>query len=293
MLRSTLATSPAKVTLEVAAPYDAVSMLEFLRRRAVPGIEAVEGSSYARTVRLPRGAAVICLDVASHPVEGRFWLADDLDLATCVQRSRDLLDLDADPVVIDGHLADRPALATSVAEHPGLRVPGHVDGFEVAVRAIVGQQISVSGARTILGQLVAACGASMVAPFGLTHLFPAPQVVAALDPVELPMPRSRGRALVALAKAVARNDLVLDRTADRQAVRRDLLVLPGIGPWTADYVALRALGDTDVFMSTDLGVRQGLLRMGLDDVPPDVVDAWSPWRSYAMMHVWKSLERPT
>lgn len=280
-----------RLVLAAEAPYDATSMMEFLRRRAVTGIEAVDGNRYARTVQLRSGPGALRLEVTSAGVEASCWLADPLDLPTCVERVRHLLDLDADSRTIDAHLAAQPHLAASVAEHPGLRVPGHVDGFEVAVRAVVGQQISVSGAQTILGRLVARYGDRIDAPFGLTHVFPAPQTLAGADPDDLPMPRSRGRALIAMANAVAGKDLVLDHRADRSTVRRHLLAMPGIGPWTADYIALRALGDPDIFLATDLGVRQGLRRLGLDDVGGDVIEAWSPWRSYAMMHVWKCLER--
>ncbi|MGI8700780.1 MAG: DNA-3-methyladenine glycosylase family protein [Nocardioidaceae bacterium] len=281
------------VTLSLTLPFDAESLLDFLGRRAVPGIERVDGSRYSRTVRLPSGPAAMSLEVTPERVEGRFWAAHPRDLAQCLQCARDLLDLDADPAVIDGHLAASPPLARSVADHPGLRVPGHVDGFEVAVRAIVGQQISVSGARAILGRLVATYGDPIAAPFGLTKLFPSAQRLAGVDVGDLPMPRSRGRALATMAEAVDSKDFALDRTADPAIVRRHLLALPGIGPWTADYIALRALGDPDVFLATDLGVRQGLTRIGLADRPSAVVESWSPWRSYAMMHVWKSLEGQT
>ncbi len=280
----------AVLVLDHSGPYDVESLADFLGRRTVPGIEVMTDRTYARTVRLPHGPAAVTLDLGSEQVEARFVLTDARDLETGVQRCRQLLDLDTDSVTVDGFLGRDPILAASVRAHPGLRVPGHVDGFEVAVRAVVGQQISVAGARTIVGRLVTAYGEAFDGVAGLTHLFPTPGSLAAADPARLPMPRSRGRALVAVAEAVDAGEVVLDRGRDLAVVRRALLALPGIGPWTADYIALRALGDPDVFMGTDLGVRQGLAVMGLADRGPEIVAAWSPWRSYALMHVWKSLD---
>ena len=278
------------VVLDAASPYDVSSIADFLARRTVPGIEVMTGCTYARTLRLPHGPATVRLDLGSERVEARFALTDQRDLEPGVQRCRQLLDLDTDSVIVDEFLGRDPFLAASARAHPGLRVPGHGDGFEVAVRAVVGQQISVAGARTIVGRLVNVYGEAFDGAAGLTRLFPTPASLAAVDPEQLPMPRSRGRALVAVAEAVDAGEVVLDRSRDLADVRRALLALPGIGPWTADYIALRALGDPDVFLSTDLGVRQGLALMGLAERGPEIVAAWSPWRSYALMHVWKSLD---
>jgi AraC family transcriptional regulator of adaptative response / DNA-3-methyladenine glycosylase II len=215
-------------------------------------------------------------------------LTDLRDLAAAVERCRRLLDLDADPVAIDASLSENPVLERFVARRPGLRVPGHVDGFEVAVRAILGQQISVAGARTIAGRLVTAYGEPLPGGVSLTHVFPTPEAIAAADPETFPMPTARARALVGLAAAVSGGEVVLDRGADRADVRAALLRLPGIGPWTADYIALRGLGDPDVFMTTDLGVRQGMSRLGLTGDAYRVAQRWRPWRSYALMHVWRA-----
>jgi len=291
MMQASTSTGSTVVTLGVLQPFDADSLLQFLRRRAISGIESVDDRSYSRTMRLPAGPAAIRLEVGAASVEAHLWVAEPTDLAMALQRCRWLLDLDTDLSAVEDHLRTDPHLAPSLRANPGLRVPGHVDGFEVAVRAVVGQQISVAGARTILGRLVREYGEAVAdAPQPLTHLFPSPEGLAGADPERLPMPRSRGRALVAVAVAVARGEVVLDRSVDLPDARRALLALPGIGPWTADYIALRALGDPDVFMGTDLGVRQGLARMGLRDAGSDVFQRWSPWRSYALMHVWKSLD---
>jgi AraC family transcriptional regulator, regulatory protein of adaptative response / DNA-3-methyladenine glycosylase II len=296
MTSASASTRPTAVTLDVRRPYDAESMLDFLRHRAVAGIESVDGRGYARTMLLPGGPAVMQLEIGDESIDAHLWLSAAADLDAAVRRCRWLLDLDTDVAAAESHLGTDPRLAASIIAHPGLRVPGHVDGFEVAVRAVVGQQISVAGARTILGRLVSSYGDDMVrgalaGGLALTRLFPSPPVMAGLDPEGLPMPRSRGRALVAIAAAVAAGDLVLDRGGDLEETRRCLLAVPGIGPWTADYIALRALGDRDVFMASDLGVRHGLARMGLGAAGPEVFQAWSPWRSYALMHVWKHLDQ--
>ncbi len=283
------------MSLEVQQPYRAASMLQFLGRRAVAGIEAVGGDSYARTLRLPSGPGSLRLEFRRDTISCDLVVSDPTDLPVAVQRCRRLLDLDTDIARVETHLCRDVHLAPWVRRHTGLRVPGHVDGFEVAVRAVVGQQISVPGARTILGRLVQTYGDAIPGsrvPFGapLDRLFPTPEVMAEADPDRLPMPRSRGRALVGIASAVATGRMSLDGGIALPTTRRALLDLPGIGPWTADYIALRALGDRDVFLGTDLGVRHGLQRMGLGAAAAEVVQRWSPWRSYAVMHVWQSLE---
>jgi AraC family transcriptional regulator of adaptative response / DNA-3-methyladenine glycosylase II len=177
---------------------------------------------------------------------------------------------------------------------PGLRVPGQVDGDETAIRTVIGQQISVAGACTVTGRLVAEHGRPVTSAIpGLTHLFPDAATLAGLDPGELPMPRSRGGALVGLARALASGEVALDRGPDRDRVRAALVALRGIGPWTADYVALRALAHPDVFLPTDVGVRNALVGLGHD--PAAAIagsERWRPWRSYALMHLWNTLMPP-
>jgi AraC family transcriptional regulator of adaptative response / DNA-3-methyladenine glycosylase II len=176
-------------------------------------------------------------------------------------------------------LGDDPLLGPLVAARPGLRSPGAADGAELAVRAVVGQQISVAGARTLLGRLAAAHGG----PHAGSRLFPTSEQLAAIDPEDLPMPRARARTLGALARALCDGELDLRPGADRERVRAGLLAIPGIGPWTADYIALRALGDTDVFLAADLGVRRALGRLGAN---AGAAERWRPFRSYAMHHLW-------
>src|SRR5262249_42630861 len=163
-----------------------------------------------------------------------------------------VLDLDADPLAIDEALGADPLLAPLVRAAPGRRVPGAVDGAELAVRAVLGQQISVAGARTLAGRLTAAFGAPLPEHAGaLAHAFPTAAALAAADPASLPLTRSRAFALVTLCRALADGDVALDPGADRDEARERLLTLPGIGPWTAEYVAMRALGDPDAFPATD------------------------------------------
>ncbi|MDQ7993601.1 MAG: AlkA N-terminal domain-containing protein, partial [Propionicimonas sp.] len=224
-----------------------------------------------------------------------------------------------DPVAVAAALGADPLLAPLVARWPGLRVPGHVDGAELAVRAVVGQQVSVAGARTVLARLVQRYGEPLPAGTAgsgplvgsgraparpgssaggigdepLTHLFPSPDVLATLDPADLPMPRARGRALVGLATALADGSLALDRGPDRARTRAALLALPGIGDWTASYIAIRALGDPDAFMPTDLGTRHALTGLGADPAQAArLAEAWRPWRSYAQSLLWATLLDP-
>jgi AraC family transcriptional regulator of adaptative response / DNA-3-methyladenine glycosylase II len=166
-----------------------------------------------------------------------------------------------------------------------------VDGNEIAVRAVLGQQVTVGAARTIAGRLAAELGKPVARPDeGLTHLFPDVSTLATLDPAELPMPRARGRALVALCRALADGEVVLDRGAGRDDTRAALLAIPGIGPWTADYIAMRALGDPDVFLPGDTGTRDALALLGRDPAAAaDLAHAWRPWRSYAQVHLWRTL----
>jgi AraC family transcriptional regulator of adaptative response / DNA-3-methyladenine glycosylase II len=294
------ATQSGRLELRVAvrAPYDAADLLDFLRLRVVRGVEAAGVDWYARTLSLPHGHGRVRLsaDVTGTAVEAlrcELEVADLRDVGAAVERCRRLVDADCDPVAVDDALGDDPALAPLVRRRPGLRVPGHVDGHEVAVRAVLGQQVSVAGAATVAARLTEQAGVAL--PAGdlcpeLTHAFPAADAVAALDPEQLPMPRARGRALVGLCEALAAGDIPLDRSADRADVRSRLLALPGIGPWTADYVAMRALGHPDVFLPTDVGVRHALTRLGADHRrAAELAERWRPWRSYAQMHLWTSL----
>ena len=190
--------------------------------------------------------------------------------------------LGADPAAADAHLGRDPVLGPLVARRPALRVPGTVDGGELAIRAVLGQQVSLAAARTLAARLVAAAGEPLPEPVGtLTHTWPRPEAIVAAAP-SLAMPRARQRAVAAVAQALA-DGLRLEPGAD---VRAQLLALPGIGPWTVEYVAMRALGDPDAWMPTDLGVRHGLARLG---VGVEAAESWRPYRAHAVMHLWSAL----
>jgi AraC family transcriptional regulator of adaptative response / DNA-3-methyladenine glycosylase II len=282
-------------------PLQARALLDWLAARAVPGVEEVDGATYRRSVRLARGAGVIEVDLAGagtdDAVRCRVWLDDARDADEAAERCRRLLGLDADPAAVAVVLGGDALLGPLVAAAPGLRVPGAVDGAELAVRAVLGQQVSVAAARTAAGRLMASYGEPLRLPQGrVVALFPSASTLAALDPASLPMPRARAGALVGLCRALADGSLRLEPGADRDEARRALLASPGIGPWTAGYVAMRALGDPDVFLVEDLGVRHALARLG---GPSDqrearaLAQAWAPWRSYASQYLWQAPIRPT
>ncbi len=305
--RAMAAPQAIHLRLPCRRPFNPTSVLDFLGTRALPGVESLEGSSYRRTLRLTHGHAIVTLAAPEGPgdnqgppyVDADLVLSDLRDLTTAVARCRQLLDLDADPVAVCEALRNEPFIGPRVAGDPGRRVPGAADGFELAVRAVIGQQVSVPGARTVAGRLVEAAGNALAEPMGtLTHLFPTPEALVALaerQPSAFAMPAGRRGALVALAKAVSNGDVVIDPGADPTELRRSLVALPGIGPWTAEYVAMRALRDPDAFMPTDLGIRRGAGALGLPDHPTQLVvasEAWRPWRSYAMAHLW-AMPTPT
>jgi AraC family transcriptional regulator of adaptative response / DNA-3-methyladenine glycosylase II len=273
---------PTAGTINIRLPYrqplHAIAMLEFLAARTVPGLETVHDGTYERTLRLPHGPATVALAPAAGYVAAALRLEDLRDLAPAVARCRRVLDLDADPSAVDGTLAEDLALAPVIAKEPGVRVPRGADGFEIAVRAVVGQQISVAGARTVLAKLC------------VDGMFPDAPALLDLPDEAFAMPAARRRTLRALAEAVASGSLDLDGGASREDTERRLGELPGIGPWTTSYVAMRALGDPDAFLPTDLGVRRGAAALGLPDDPKLLEDharRWRPWRSYAVIRLWR------
>jgi AraC family transcriptional regulator, regulatory protein of adaptative response / DNA-3-methyladenine glycosylase II len=229
----------------------------------------------------PRGEATV-----------RLALADLRDVTAAVQRCREIFDLDADPAAIADEFGPDPVIGPLVRARPGLRVPGCADGFELAVRAVLGQQVSLAAARTFGGRLVARFGEpTQTSNHRLTHLFPTPQSLVESDLEAIGLTTRRATTLRALARATSTGGLVLDRGADREECVAALLALPGIGPWTAGYVAMRALGDPDVFLPKDLGLREAMRNLGTAADPDGVAASqrWRPWRSYAAMHLWASL----
>ncbi len=307
---------PLTVRLAYREPLDWGRLLSFLGMRAVPGVEEVVGGCYRRTLRLPHGHGVVALTPVDGAIECRLRLADLRDLTAAVQRCRRLLDLDADPSAPAEHLAGDPLLAPLVRAAPGLRLPGTVDGAELAVRAVLGQQISVPAARTAAARLTQMLGEPLPTPDGaLTHLFPTPAAIAAAALDELPGgPARRRHTLQALTRLLAEGELAIDPGSDREELRARLLAVPGVGPWTTEYIAMRALADPDAFLPTDLGVRRALEALGrcwpkrgcspeasvswLRSAPSGrcsprdaarVAERWRPWRAYALQHLWGTL----
>lgn len=281
------------VRLAYRPPLAAGHLFGFLAARAIYGLEEAGPGFYRRSMRLLHGSGVVevrLLHESDPYVSTTLHLMDLRDLTRAVYLTRRLLDLDADPTAITDVLITDTVLAPQIAAVPGLRLPGAVDGFEIAVRAIVGQQVSVAAARTILGRLVADYGEPLAAPMaGVRHVFPTPTALATIPLSAWPMPRSRAAALQALCAAVDAGDIVLDVGADPTQVRQLLQQLPGIGPWTASYIVMRALGSPDEFLETDLGIRRGARTLGFADSPAllrEHAERWRPFRSYAALHLW-------
>jgi len=275
------------VRLPARGPFAGRQLLDFLGARAVPGVEWWDGDRYARSLDLPRGHGIVEIGLAETGVHAELQLTDWRDLAPAVGRVRRLLDLDADPTAIDEALGGDPSLAPLVAMLPGMRVAGSVDPYETLVRAVVGQQVSVPGARTVTGRVVAAIAEPLaVEHHSLTHLFPSMERIAAAPIETFPMPAARAATLRRLASSVVTGGLELDPGIDRGRIVDELRRHKGIGPWTARYVVMRGLGDPDVFLDTDLGVRRALGQLDLDVA---AAERWRPWRTYAMHHLWATL----
>ncbi|MFC8800927.1 DNA-3-methyladenine glycosylase 2 family protein [Promicromonospora sp. NPDC057138] len=293
-----------EVRLRYREPLPVAPLLDWLGTRAIPGVEAVDDGHYRRTLRLPHGSGLVDAAFDTGPGGGgvlvvRLSLADLRDVTAAVARCREIFDLDADPALISDDLESDPALGPLVRARRGLRVPGCADGFELAVRAVLGQQISLAAARTFGGRLVARFGEPLVRPEDpgdLWQLFPTADALADADLEAIGLTRRRAGTLRALARAVCANQIVLDRGVDREECVAALRSVPGVGPWTAGYIAMRALGDPDVLPHNDLGLREAARHLGIADNPRGLAaqaEAWRPWRSYAAMQLWAALpERP-
>lgn len=282
------------VELRYRPPLEVEWLIEFFERRAVPGVEEVVDGVYRRSVGLPRGAGVVALTAgADRTMLASLTLDDERDRDAAVVACRRLFDLDADPDAIAATLGDDPVVGRLVRACPGRRVAGVVEPNELAIRAVLGQQVSLAGAATLAGRLVADMGEMLERPVGgVTHVFPTAERIAVVDPDRLAMPAARRRAVIGLAGALGSGEVVLDPAGDLAATRAQLLALPGIGPWTVEYIAMRALRDPDAFLPTDLGVRHALRRLGLDDSPraaAALAERWRPYRAYALQHLWATL----
>jgi AraC family transcriptional regulator of adaptative response / DNA-3-methyladenine glycosylase II len=273
-------------------PLDWAAAMRFLAARATPGVELVEEGSYRRTIEVDGAAGTI--DVRQAPDEAHLLVRVQLPayagLIGVVERVRRIFDLGADPLRIGEQLRRSPTLRAAIDARPGLRVPGAWDGFELAVRAVLGQQVSVRAATTLAGRLVRTFGRAVEGSgAGLSHLFPRPATLADADVSSVGLTRARAATVRALAREVAAGALALDASHGLEETVSRLCAVPGIGPWTAHYIAMRAFGEPDAFPSGDLGLRHALARGGsLPSVARlnRLAESWRPWRAYAAMHLW-------
>jgi AraC family transcriptional regulator of adaptative response / DNA-3-methyladenine glycosylase II len=268
-------------------PYDWQGMLRFLAPRAIPGVEAVDGEIYRRTIFLhgQQGHCEVSLDAKRFALSVRIQFPDSRALFLIIERIRRMFDLSADWQKIAVRLRKDPALARRMVTNPGLRVPGCWDGFELAVRAILGQQVTVKGASTLAGRLTLALGKPMAAGPGLTHLFPTPEVLAHANLAGLGLTPARAETVKALAQAVCDGRIEFEGLVDTDAFLSRLCEIQGIGPWTAQYIALRALGEPDAWPAGDLGLFRAL-RLPNERQLELRAQTWRPWRAYAAMYLW-------
>ncbi|MET8808056.1 AlkA N-terminal domain-containing protein [Streptomyces sp. NPDC004546] len=301
--------TPGGISLRLPfrAPLNPSNLFGHLAATAVPGVEewlphssdgagGAPAGAYRRTLRLPYGHGIVSLAPRPDHIACRLTLSDLRDLPVAISRCRRMLDLDADPVAVDDRLRTDPLLAPLVDKAPGRRVPRTVDEAEFAVRAVLGQQVSTAAARTHAARLVTAHGKPLDDPEGgLTHLFPSPEALADVDPETLAMPRTRRTTFTTLVRALADGSLHLGAESDWAETRARLLTLPGFGPWTVDVIAMRALGDPDAFLPTDLGIRRAAQELGLPSTPAALTaraEAWRPWRAYAVQYLWATDGHP-
>ncbi len=297
--RSRQAETPAAngitVRLPYKPPYDWAAMIRFLGDRAIAGVERVEPGRYARTLSIGGVCGVVVVSPRQDgALSAEIHFPDMKALPAVIARVRRVFDLSADPTLIGAHLSQDPALAPLIALRPGLRAPGAWDGFELAVRAILGQQITVTAARNLAAKLVATYGEPIEDPvaarLGLTRVFPSPHRLIGQDIASLGMPRARGAALEGLARTVAADPTIFTPRADLESAIAALKALPGVGEWTAQYIALRELREPDAFPQADIGLMRAMAdEAGLRPTADQLLArsaAWRPWRAYAAQHLW-------
>jgi AraC family transcriptional regulator of adaptative response / DNA-3-methyladenine glycosylase II len=282
--------------LPFRSPFCPDNLFGHLAATATPGCEEHRDGAYRRSMRLPHGNGIAALTPGPDHVACRLLLDDLRDVPTAISRCRRMLDLDADPEAIDDALAADPALEELVQKSPGRRVPRSIDEGEFAVRAVLGQQVSTAAARTHAARLVTAHGTTIAdVEGGLTHVFPSIEALAELDPSTLAVPGARRRGLLALVGALADGTVELGAGSDWDRARSQLGALPGIGPWTVEMIAMRALGDPDAFPVGDLGVRWAASDLGLSGTPAALTrhaERWRPWRAYAVQYLWATSDHP-
>jgi AraC family transcriptional regulator of adaptative response / DNA-3-methyladenine glycosylase II len=277
-----------RLHLAYRPPYDWAAVTAFLRTRATPGVEQVEGDVYRRTIRTTGAPTTIAVSHVATSRRLRLEVAgvEPRELVGVVERVRHLFDLRGDPAAVAAHLGADPLLAAAVRRRPGLRVPGAWDGFELAVRAVLGQQVSVRAATTLAGRVAGRWGTPLARCGRLDRLFPTPSQLADAALEEVGVLPARAATIRALARAVGGAAVALGPGADRSATAAALRAIPGIGAWTAGYIAMRAGGDPDAFPSGDLVLRRaagGVTARALDRR----ADAWRPWRAYAVLWLWQ------
>jgi AraC family transcriptional regulator of adaptative response / DNA-3-methyladenine glycosylase II len=275
--------------LRFRPPYQWESMLQFLALRATPGVEAVEHGNYRRSIVLNNLEGYFEVSLSDEPdtLNVRIQFPDPRSLFLIVERIRRMFDINADWEPIAYQLRIDPALRSAVCTKPGRRLPGCWDGFELTTRAIIGQQVTVKGATSLTGRLVRKFGRPLSAPNGLTHLFPEPEVLAEAEIGGIGLPSRRAETIRHLARGVCSGEINFDAITDSEAFLSRLSILPGIGSWTTQYVAMRALGEPDAFPASDIG----LLR-AMHTNSPQALEAraekWRPWRSYAALYLWNA-----
>jgi AraC family transcriptional regulator of adaptative response / DNA-3-methyladenine glycosylase II len=274
--------------LHFRPPYHWQGMLDFLSARATPGVERVDSGAYRRTISVDGrdGYFEVALDQGRDALLVRIEFSDPRSLFFIVERIRAMFDLNADWADVVPILKSDPALAASVAADAGLRVPGCWNGFELATRAILGQQITVKGATALAGRMVASFGKPLSGPKALTHLFPTPEVLASAKLGDVGLTGARAETIRALARAVCSGKISFEGVIDSDAFLDRLCKIPGIGKWTAQYVAMRALGEPDAFPSSDLGLLRSLALESSRELEHRA-EAWRPWRAYAAMYLWR------
>src|SRR5256885_419103 len=270
-------------------PYNWRALLDFMAPRATPGVEVVEGGVYRRSISLRGhdGYFEATCDPENDTLSVRIHFGDPRWLFVVIERIRAMFDLNADPAEIARCLVGDPALAERINAAPGIRVPGCWNGFELAVRTILGQQISVKGATTLAGRLATKFGRAFSGPSGLTHFFPPAEVLADANVAVIGLPKARAQSIQALARAVRDGQIRFEGIIDTDSFRDQLCTIPGIGKWTAEYVAMRALREPDAFPSSDLGLLRALGLKHANELERRA-EAWRPWRAYAAMYLWSA-----
>jgi AraC family transcriptional regulator of adaptative response / DNA-3-methyladenine glycosylase II len=266
-------------------------MLAFFAARATPGVEVVDGDCYRRSISWNGcpGYFEVSLDEALNAFAVRVEITDSCSLYAIIERIRNMFDLNADWSAIAEGLGSDCELRRRIRAHPGIRVPGCWSGFELTVRAILGQQISVAGATTLAGRISHSFGQPFSGPAGLTRMFPTASILSEADLTNVGLTKNRAQTICALARAVRDGRICFEKVHDSNALLAQLVSIPGIGDWTAQYVAMRALGEPDAFPSGDLGLLRALGLTSSRELEERAI-AWRPWRAYASMYLWSTAE---